>query len=98
LRESNHGNYLISQMFTWALKLFKLFGETLTACLFDEIWCVSFNWLFCDVQELPFKLHEFLVAVMIREVIEVKAFDVLVQMQFFESAQIKALYSHQALW
>jgi divalent metal cation (Fe/Co/Zn/Cd) transporter len=28
---------------------------------------------------------------MIREVIEVKAFDILVQMQFFESAQIKAL-------
>lgn len=78
-------------MLTWALKFFELFGETLTACLFDEIWCVSFNWPFCDVLELPLQLHEFLVAEIIREAIEVKAFDILFQMQFFESAQIKAL-------
>jgi hypothetical protein len=52
---------------------------------------VSFHRLFCDVQELPLQLHEFLVAVMIREVIKVKAFDILVKMQFFESAHLKAL-------
>ena len=58
-------------MFTWALKFFELFGETLTACLFDDIRCMSFHIPFCDVLELPLQLHEFLVAEMIREAIEI---------------------------